>query len=98
MTLAFYHAKIGDAASAATDIENAERRGAGDVESQFMKTQALALLGKKEDATRLLLTCMDRGLSTVEVDFALDLKDIRKDPRYLSRVAKKHSTTGPAAS
>jgi serine/threonine protein kinase/Tfp pilus assembly protein PilF len=98
MTLAFYHAKIGDAASAATDIENAERRGAGDVESQFMKVQALALLGKKEDATKLLLACMDRGLSTVDVDFALDLKDIRKDPRYLSRIAKNHSTSGPAAS
>jgi Tfp pilus assembly protein PilF len=98
MTLAFYHAKIGDAASAATDMENAERRGANDVESQFMKAQALALLGKKEDATKLLLACMDRGLSTVEVDFALDLKDIRRDPRYLSRVAKKHATTGPAAS
>jgi tetratricopeptide (TPR) repeat protein len=98
MTLAFYHAKIGDAAAAATDIENAERRGANDVESQFMKAQALALLGRKEDATKLLLACMDRGLSTVEVDFALDLKDIRKDPRYLSRVAKKHATTGPAAS
>jgi len=98
MTLAFYHAKIGDAASAASDIENAERRGAGDVESQFMKAQTLALLGKKEDATKLLLACMDRGLSHVEVDFALDLKDIRKDPRYLSRVTKKQSATGPAAS
>jgi tetratricopeptide (TPR) repeat protein len=98
MTLAFYHAKIGNAASAATDIENAERRGAGDVESQFTKVQALALLGKKEDATKLLLTCMDRGLSPVEVDFALDLREIRKDPRYLSRVAKKPSTPRPAAS
>jgi tetratricopeptide (TPR) repeat protein len=98
MTLAFYHAKIGDAAGAAADIENAERRGATDVESQFMKVQALALLGKKEDATKLLLACMDRGLSTVEVDFALDLKDIRKDPRYLSRLAKKPSTPRPAAS
>ena len=98
MTLAFYHAKIGNAASAATDIENAERRGAGDVESQFTKVQALALLGKKEDATKLLLTCMDRGLSPVEVDFALDLKEIRKDPRYLSRVTKKPSTPRPAAS
>ncbi len=98
MTLAFYHAKIGDAASAQSDIENAERRGAGDVESQFMKVQALALLGKKEEATKLLLTCMDRGLSPVEVNFALDLKDIRKDPRYLSRVAKKQSPPGPATS
>jgi eukaryotic-like serine/threonine-protein kinase len=98
MTLAFYHAKIGDAPSAQSDIENAERRGAGDVESQFMKVQALALLGKKEEATKLLLTCMDRGLSPVEVNFALDLKDIRKDPRYLSRVAKKQSPSGPATS
>lgn len=98
MMLAFYHAKIGDAASAAADIENAERRGAADVESQFMKAQTLALLGKKEDATKLLLACMDRGLSPVEVDLAVDLKDIRKDPRYLSRVAKKSSTPRPAAS
>jgi serine/threonine protein kinase/tetratricopeptide (TPR) repeat protein len=98
MTLAFYHAKIGDAADAATDIENAERRGASDVESQFMKVQALALLGKKEDATKLLLICMDRGLSVVEVNFALDLKDIRKDPRYLAQTAKKKSPSGPATS
>ena len=93
MTLAFYNAKIGDASSATTDIENAERRGATDVESQFMKVQALALLGKKEEATKLLLTCVDRGLSHIDVDLALDLKEIRKDPRYLSRIAKK-----PAAS
>ena len=69
-----------------------------DVESQFMKAQTLALLGKKEEATKLLLACMDRGLSPVEVDLAVDLKDIRKDPRYLSRVAKKSSTPRPAAS
>jgi hypothetical protein len=98
MTLAFYRAKIGDRASAATDIENAERHGAEDVESQFLKVQALALLGREEDATKHLLTCMDRGLSTLEVDFALDLKDIRKDPSYLSRVAKRPSTPRPAAS
>jgi tetratricopeptide (TPR) repeat protein len=98
MTLAFYHAKIGAAASATTDIENAERRGATDVESQFMKVQTLALLGKKEEATKLLLACMDRGLAPVEVDLALDLKDIRKDPRYRSRIAKKQSSTGPATS
>jgi serine/threonine protein kinase/Tfp pilus assembly protein PilF len=98
MNLAFYHAKIGDNAGAATDIKNAESRGATDVESQFMKVQTLAVLGKKEEATKLLLTCMDRGLSTAEVDLALDLKDIRKDPRYLSLVAKKQSESGPATS
>ncbi|HEY0795440.1 MAG TPA: protein kinase [Acidisarcina sp.] len=84
MTLAFYHAKLGASTAALDDIRNAEHRGASDVESQFMKVQALALLGKKEEATKLLLICMDRGLSPVEVDLAIDLKDIRNDPRYLS--------------
>jgi predicted Zn-dependent protease len=98
MNLAFYHAKIGDSAAAATDMAKAESQGATDVESQFMKVQTLAALGKKEDATRLLLICMDRGLSTAEVDLAVDLKDIRKDPRYLSLVTKKQSKSGPAAS
>lgn len=98
MTLAFYHAKIGNTTGAVSDMENAEHRGANDVQSQFMKVQTLAVLGKKEDATKLLLACMDRGLSPTDVNLALDLKDIRKDPRYLSRLAKKQSPSGPATS
>jgi eukaryotic-like serine/threonine-protein kinase len=87
-TLAFYHAKIGDTVNAQADLRNAGIQGATDVESQFMVTQALALLGRKQEALNLLLSCMDKGLSTVEVDLALDLKDIRKDPRYLLHVSK----------
>jgi len=86
--LAFYHAKIGDAASAETDLKNAEAQGAKDVESQFSIVQALVLLGRKEEALKLLLWCMDKGLSRLEIDLALDLKDLRKDPRYLSKLAK----------
>jgi hypothetical protein len=96
MTLAFYHAKIGDSAAATKDIENAEKFGAGDVKSQFMKVQALALIGKKQDALTLLLECVKKGLSPVEVDLAIDLKDLRKDPRYLSLVSKTPSNP-PAA-
>jgi serine/threonine protein kinase/Tfp pilus assembly protein PilF len=92
-TLAFYNAKIGEPADAQTDIRNAETHGAKDVQSQFMITQALAVLGKKEDALKLLLACMDKGLSPVQVDLALDLKEIRKDPRYVSRVAKLQPQT-----
>jgi serine/threonine protein kinase/tetratricopeptide (TPR) repeat protein len=88
MTLAFYHAKVGDPAAATKDIENAEKYGASDVKSKFNKVQALALLGRKQEALTLLLECMKQGLSPVEVDLALDLKDLRKDPRYLSAVAK----------
>jgi hypothetical protein len=88
MTLAFYHAKVGDSASAEKDIENAEKFGASDVKSKFMKVQALALLGRKQEALTLLLECLKQGLSPVEVDLALDLKDLRKDPKYLSAVAK----------
>jgi serine/threonine protein kinase/Tfp pilus assembly protein PilF len=90
-TLAFYHAKIGNKADAAKDLKKADDLGAKDVESQFIVAQALALLGKKDDALNLLLLCMDKGLSPVEVDLALDLKDLRKDPRYLSRIAKLQS-------
>jgi tetratricopeptide (TPR) repeat protein len=86
--LAFYHAKVGNSAQAEVDLRNAGVQGATDVESQFMVTQALALLGRKEEALNLLLSCMDKGLSMVEVELALDLRDIRKDPRYLSHISK----------
>jgi serine/threonine protein kinase/tetratricopeptide (TPR) repeat protein len=91
-TLAFYHAKIHDTVDAEKDLEKAG--GASDVESQFMIVQALALLGKKEEALQLLLKCMDRGLVPLEVDGALDLGDLRKDPRYLSRVQKLQTKDG----
>ncbi|HEY4010958.1 MAG TPA: protein kinase [Acidobacteriaceae bacterium] len=95
-TLAFYHAKIGDAAAADVDIKNAEAQGANDVESRFYIAQALALLGRKEDALKMLLWCMDNGLAPVEVDLALDLKDLRKDPRYLARVSRVQNHAGVA--
>ena len=97
-TLAFYHAKVGATARAEADIKNAETQGAKDVQSQFMITQALAVLGKKEDALKLLLACMDKGLSPVQVDLAVDLKELRKDPRYLSRVAKLHPQVAATSS
>jgi tetratricopeptide (TPR) repeat protein len=97
MTLSFYHAKIGDSAAALADITNAEGRGAGDVRSKFMKVQTLAVLGRKKEALDLLVECMKKGLSPVEVDLALDLKEIRGDPRYLSLV-QKSSSNRPAAS
>ncbi|WP_035348142.1 serine/threonine-protein kinase [Edaphobacter aggregans] len=96
MTLAFYHAKVGDSVSAVKDIENAEKYGASDVRSKFMKVQALTLLGKKQEALTLLLECVKEGLSPVEIDLALDLKDLRKDPRYLSVIAKTPSNQSAA--
>jgi tetratricopeptide (TPR) repeat protein/class 3 adenylate cyclase len=87
MTLAFYHAKIGQTAEAQSDLTNADTYGASDLASQFLKVQALAVLGRKEDALALLLRCVDQGLSPLEVQAALDLTQLTKDPRYLSRVA-----------
>jgi serine/threonine protein kinase/Flp pilus assembly protein TadD len=95
-TLAFYHAKIHDPADAEADMTKAQ--GATDVESQFMIVQAMALLGRKEEALQLLLKCMDRGLVPLEVDGALDLGELRKDPRYLSRVQKLRTKDGLKAS
>ncbi|MBB6146439.1 serine/threonine protein kinase [Silvibacterium bohemicum] len=90
MTLAFYNAKLGNAANAWDDLKQADTRGAADVESQFTKAQALALLGKKEESLQLVLACMARGLDPLEIELALDLKDVRLDPRYKSAAAKTH--------
>lgn len=95
-TLAFYHAKIGEVENAKADLRMADLQGANDVESQFMIAQALALTGRKESALKLVLLCMDRGLSPIEVNLALDLKEIRKDPRYLSYVSKLQLPKNPS--
>jgi hypothetical protein len=56
------------------------------------------VLGRKEEALQLLLNCMRVGLLPFEVDGALDLADLRKDPRYLSRVPKPQTNTGHGTS
>ena len=84
-TLAFYHAKIGATKDAEADMAHAMQRGATDAESQFMMVQALAVLGRSAEALRLLLTCMDKGLSPVEVNLAPDLAELRKTPEYRAK-------------
>lgn len=85
MTLAFYRAKLGERAEAERSMAEAERRGASDVQSQFKKAQVLALLGRKDEAVQLVINCMDRGLSPIEVDLALDLASVRGDRRLRNR-------------
>ena len=87
MTLAFYHAKLGRRPEAEKDIEEAEARRATDLPSQLFKAQALAAMGRKEDALQLVLHGLGQGLSPVEVEMALDLKVVRSDPRYVRRLA-----------
>jgi tetratricopeptide (TPR) repeat protein len=88
MSLAFYKAKLGLRSEADEAVRNAEARGASDVHSQFKKAQVLALLGEKEEALRQVLDCLANGLTHTEVELALDLKDIRADPRYQRQVAQ----------
>lgn len=87
--MAFYQAKIGDRASADAAIAKVAALGATDVASRFMIVQALDVLGRKQEALQLLLWCMDKGLSPVEVDLAVDLKDLRSTPAYQERVKKR---------
>jgi len=87
-TLAFYHAKLGLRAEAGSDLKTAEDRGL-DRGAQFIKVQVLAVLGRKEEALNLLLKCIDQGLSLVDVELALDLKELRADPRYRGRTARR---------
>ena len=89
MTLAFYEAKLGHRAEAEAAIKKAEDGGARDAKSQLEKAEALALLGRKDEAVSLVIECMRKGISTVEVEYALDLKEVRADPRYRDFVAHK---------
>jgi tetratricopeptide (TPR) repeat protein/tRNA A-37 threonylcarbamoyl transferase component Bud32 len=88
VTLAFYHAKLGRTAEAESDLKAADERHY-DQRAQFVKAQALAVMGRKEEALQLVLNCLDQGLSAVDVELALDLKEIRADPRYRRRIAQK---------
>lgn len=97
-TLAFYDAKLGNRKLAEADMARAKELGVNDVDSRFMFVQALTLLGRKEEALQLLLTCIDNGLAPLNVDLALDLAGIRKDPRYLSHIAKLRSPKTPQSS
>jgi eukaryotic-like serine/threonine-protein kinase len=96
--LAFYHAKVGDRASAELDLKNARDHGASDVASRFMMVQALDVLGRKAEALDMLLGCMDKGLSPAEVDLAVDLKDLRSTPAYQQRLKNKKGNGKASAS
>lgn len=86
MDLAFYQAKLGRRNEAETALQNAEKRGASDLPSQFKKVQVLVLLGQRNDALTLLLECLKKGLAPEQVALALDLKDLRTDPRYVQAI------------
>ena len=87
-TLSFYHAKLGRKSEAEADLKAADRRGL-DQRGQFTKAQTLAVLGRKQEALDLVLKLIDQGLSSLDVDLALDLKQVRGDPKYRSRIAAR---------
>lgn len=95
--MAFYHAKIGDVAAAESDIKSAQPLDANDVASRFMIAQALMVLGKKKEALDLLIWCIDHGVSSAEVDLALDLKDLSKDPTYLQHLKNRKQRSKPSS-
>jgi tetratricopeptide (TPR) repeat protein len=95
MTMGFYQAKLSRRSEALEALRKAGELKATDVASQFTKAQALALLGEEDEALRLVLACLDQGLSQVEVDLALDLTQVRLDPRYRERVAKLGTPAKP---
>lgn len=88
MTMAFYQAKLEHGADAEEALKKAEEAGASSVQDQFTRAQTLAVLGRKSEAIDVLLTCVRRGLSQVEIGLALDLKDIREDPDWLRRAGE----------
>ncbi len=88
VTLSFYHAKLGRKSDAEADLKAADQRGL-EQRGQFTKAQTLAVLGRQQEALDLVLKLIDQGLSTVDVDLALDLKQVRADPKYRQRIAAR---------
>ena len=71
-----------------SDLSTATTKGALSTQAIFVKAQTLAILGRKDEALQLVIDCLDHGLSTVDVDLALDLNEVREDPRYRNRLAQ----------
>jgi eukaryotic-like serine/threonine-protein kinase len=94
MTLAFYEAKIGHRSEAEAAMASAEERGATDLQSLFKKAQILTLLGRKNEAIDLIVACLMKGLSQTDVDLAVDLAELRKDPRYLRAMGAHKAGSG----
>jgi eukaryotic-like serine/threonine-protein kinase len=89
MTLAFFRAKTGDRAGSDAALRTAEQNGATDVASQFFKAQTLAATGRQEESLALVLQLLQRGLSPIEVEWALDLDRVRGDTRYKKAIERK---------
>jgi eukaryotic-like serine/threonine-protein kinase len=87
MRLAFYDARAHRLGRVDLDIAAAEVRGASDVVSQLFKARAMAASGRKEQALQLVLDCLKRGMSPVNVDLAPELKDVQSDPRYQQSIS-----------
>lgn len=90
MTLAYYSAKLNERSQALKQLSEAERRGAADLESQLLKAQLLVLLGEKERGIALTLELLNRGLSPVVVNLAVDLQGVLSDSRLRAALKKTH--------
>jgi tetratricopeptide (TPR) repeat protein len=97
MTMAFYEAKLGRRVEAEVALRKAEAAGASSLQNQFVRAQTLAVLGRKAEATSVLAECVRRGLSRLEIELALDLKDIREDPAWLRSTEAKGAAGGSAS-
>jgi len=81
MTMAYYSAKLGEQRQALSQLAEAEKRGALDLEVQLVKAECLVLLDQKEKAIDLVIRLLKRGLSPLFVELAIDLRVVMNDRR-----------------
>jgi serine/threonine protein kinase/Tfp pilus assembly protein PilF len=84
MTFAYYQAKLGKTPEAKAALARAEELGASDMPSQLKRVQIMLRLGLAEQALQLLIELRRKGLSEEDVDLAIDLRELRKNARYLA--------------
>lgn len=84
MISAYYQAKLGRQDMALSALRQADSLGASNIPSQLKKVQTLVLVGRSDEALPLLIALRQKGLSQEDVDMAIDLRELRRNPLYLA--------------
>ncbi len=82
LLLALCRAKLGTRSAASAALERADALHADDMESQLLKARTLELLGRREDAIRLIHDCLNRGATNFQVHTMPDLVGLRSTPQF----------------
>jgi Flp pilus assembly protein TadD len=90
-SLAVYEGKLGNKQKSTEEIDQALRLGPQDVSVVFKSALVCELAGRRDRALEALAAAIDKGYSMQEIRTAVDLEQLRQDPRYRKLVENRAS-------